>query len=478
MKKVILFCAMFLLSVSLFAAKIDLAVFASDVSISPSFPKSGDSVTVSVKIHSQGTKASKASVVKLKIKKGSKKIFAQKNSIPVIAAGESYDTVFNVGSFQEGTYTLIVKVDPANAIPETNEKNNKVTSTLVVGEDGTEGGLGKVALNIVGTTLDFSSMVFENIVGVEGRKEEISLKEKIYNFFNLFYNQEERVSCTKSGAKSVNYQLDNFMRLSTVEFFYDNCEDWIDAGANSYIKLNGYMTIELSYLSDNPFSPDFEKINQIVVKTGDGNPSSDTKTDYFIGFYENDSLSHSSKSDYTMTANIFGYDDDGMPIYMGMYLNGTIEKYLKDVNYLMTFNNLHYDISTSGNENDMTVSATIAGTTSCVYDNNPSKKIIVTYNNVNIDIQSTTSYEEITFNGQMVVETPCFTGTVSIETIEPIYRVKDEDCPESGKIKVSSESENATITFNSDGTISIDEDSDGSIDYTVPLCSDYAYYPC
>jgi len=478
MKKILFFIVVLVFSTTMFAAKIDLAISASDVSISPLQPKSGDSVTVGVKVHSQGTKASKASIVKLKITKGKTKIFAQKNSIPSIAVGESYDTVFNVGALQEGTYTLLVKVDPANAIPETNEGNNNVTSTLVVGGGGAEGELGKVSLNIVASTLDSSTSVFDSIGGVGGRKEKVSLKEKIFSFFNFYKNLEDTISCTKSGSKTINYQLDDYMRPSIIEFFYDNCEDWIDAGSNSYIKLNGYLTIEMSYLSDNPYSPDFEKINQMVVKAGDGNPSSDTKTDYYIGFYENGSLFDSSKSDYTMTVSVFGYDDNGEPADMGMYLNGTIEDYVEGANYLMTFNNLHYDISISGNENDMTISETIAGTSSCVYDNDQSKKISVTYNNVNVNFHSTTNYEEMTFNGQMVIESPCFTGTVSVETIQPIHRVESDDCPESGKIKVTSGSKSVTITFNSNGTISIDENSDGSIDYTVPNCDDSFNYPC
>ncbi|MCX7830016.1 MAG: hypothetical protein N2445_03020, partial [Acidobacteria bacterium] len=124
MKKVVLVFLMFFLTSCVFAAKIDLAITSSDVVVSPTQPKAGDAVSVTVKVHSQGTKASKASIVKLKVTKGSNKVFNQKNSIPAIAVGETYDTLFNVGALQEGTYNLLIKVDPANAIPETNEGNN------------------------------------------------------------------------------------------------------------------------------------------------------------------------------------------------------------------------------------------------------------------------------------------------------------------------------------------------------------------
>ena len=424
MKKVILSLLLFFFTFYLFAAKIDLAISSSDITISPSQPTSADSIAVTVKVHSLGTKASKASIVKLKITKGSTKVFSQKNSIPAIAVGESYDTNFNVGALQEGTYTLLIKVDPANAIPETNEGNNKVTLNLVVGGGGTQGGLGKVSLNIVASTLDFSSSVLDNLGDVGERREKESFKNNIYNLFKLAKNPEETISCTKSGTKTLNFELDTFFRPVKVEFFYDNCEDWLEGGSNSYAKLDGYMTIEITYLSDSPYSPDFEKIKQMVVKTGDGDPASDTKADY-----------------------------------------------------LMTFDNLHYDISISGNENDMTVSSTISGTSTCIYDNNPSKKISVNYNNVNITIHSTT-YKEMTINGQMSVQSPCFTGTISVETIEPIRQYEEGDCPDSGKIKITSNSESATITFNSDGSISIDKNSDGSIDYTVQNCNQILEYPC
>lgn len=477
MKKVILSLLLFFFTFYLFAAKIDLAISSSDITISPSQPTSTDSIAVTVKVHSLGTKASKASIVKLKITKGSTKVFSQKNSIPAIAVGESYDTTFNVGALQEGTYTLLIKVDPANAIPETNEGNNKVTLNLVVGGGGTQGGLGKVSLNIVASTFDFSSSMFDSIDVPVGEREVEFLKEKIYNLLNLVKNLEDTISCSKSGTTTLNYELDAFFRPSKIELFYNNCEDWLDAGTNSYAKLNGYMTIELSYLSDSPYSPDFEKIKQMTIKTGDGDPASDTKADYLIEYYDNGALTDSTKSDCTMTVNVFGYDSDGMPNSMEMYLSGTIEQHSLSASYLMTFDNLHYDISISGNENDMTVSSTISGTSTCIYDNNPSKKISVNYNNVNVTVHSTT-YDEMTINGQMDVVSPCFTGTISVETIEPIRQYEGEDCPDSGKIKITSNSKSATITFNSDGSISIDENSDGSIDYTVQNCNQSFEYPC
>lgn len=482
MKRVFLLCVLFFLSVGVFAAKIDLAVSSSDVTISPSQPKAGDAVSVSVKIHNEGTKASKASIVKLKITKGTTKIFNQKNSIPAIAAGESYDTLFSVGALQEATYTLLIKVDPANAIPETNEGNNKVTLSLVVSGSGSGGGTGKVAANIVANTL-FSSFEAVDMLGkgIGGRTEKGSFWVQIGNLLKFMKNPEDTWNCSKSGSMEIDYQLDStYLRIGQMQFNYNNCEEWVEQSTNTYTRLNGVMTIDLAYLSDNPLSPDFNTVSQITIKTGDGNPSNDTLPDYSVSYYENGSLYDTISSDYTLTVNIFGYSDDGMPTDMGIYINGSmaLASSSNSINYIMTFDNLHYDTSISGTENDMTVSIIIAGTSSCVYDNNQSKKITVTYNNVNISSHSTTTYEEETIDGLMDVQSPCFSGSISIETLQPIVSADDADCPNGGKLKVTAGGKSATVTFNSDGSISIDENSDGSVDYTLQNCNDTFGYPC
>ena len=479
MKKIVLFSVMFLLSVSVFAAKIDLAISSSDVTVSPPQPKAGDSVTVTVKVHSQGTKASKASVVKLKITKGTNKVFSQKNSIPAIAVGESYDTVFNVGALQEGTYTLLVKVDPANAIPETNEGNNTVTLTLVVSQGGSSGGASQVAANIIATTFNTSFGAVDNI-SQGGGSQYFALYKQISRYLNIAKNPEDTINCSKSGYFEMNYSLDSMGRLSTTEFNYHDCEDWIDQSQNTYSKLNGVMTMNISYLSDSILSPDFNTISQILIKTGDGDPNSDTKPDYSFYYYQNGNLYDSMTSDYTMTVSIFEWAPDGSPTGMGVYINGamTYINTAQGVNYAMTFNNLHYDMGISGTDNDMTIEIVIAGTSSCIYDNNQSKKITVTYNNVNITAHQYQSYEEFSINGSMDVQSPCYTGSVSIQTLNPIVQQDDANCPNSGKIKVTAGNKTATVTFNSDGSVSVDENSDGSVDYTYPNCEVLSKYPC
>ncbi len=474
MKKVFLLCLVFLVTGCVYAAKIDLAVSSSDVTISPAQPQAGDTVSVTVKIHNLGTKNSKASVVKLKITKGTDKIFKQKNSIPAIAVQEDYETTFNVGVLQEGTYNLLVKVDPANAIPETNEGNNKVTLNLNVG-GGSAGGPGKVATSIVAFTMNSSSEVFDSI-GKVGNGN-VKLAEKIFNLIRLAKNPEETINCSKSGTMTITSYLDDLMRPIKMELVYSNCEEWNDQSTNSYERINGQMTLDLTYLSDDIYSPDFHTVSNIVVKTGDGNPSSDTLPDYSIDFFENGTFHDSMTSDYTLTINIFNYDDQGMPTGMAMTLTGTIILTESQNNCTMTFNNLHYDVGISGTQEDMTVSMTIAGTTSFIFESDQSKAVTVTYNNVNYSTHSYGNVIEDSINGLMDVQSPCYNGSISIETIEPIIDEEGADCPVDGVLKVTAGGNTATVTFNSNGTISIDENSDGSVDYSFP-CHEAFHYPC
>jgi len=88
-----------------------------------------------------------------------------------------------------------------------------------------------------------------------------------------------------------NYDLDSTqLRIAKLEFNYNNCQEWDDESQNSYTSVNGAMTIELSYLSDNVTSPDFQKIGEMIIKCGDGNPASDSKPDYSVSYYQNGQL--------------------------------------------------------------------------------------------------------------------------------------------------------------------------------------------
>lgn len=480
MKRVFLLCVLFLLSVGVFAAKIDLAVSSSDVTISPSQPKAGDAVSVSVKIHNEGTKASKASIVKLKITKGTTKIFNQKNSIPAIAAGESYDTLFSVGALQEATYTLLIKVDPANAIPETNEGNNKLTITLVVSGGGASATVGTAGATILYSTQNSFNSFFDTFsqglgAGGGGKNEKGILNLIEFIKSAPYLNPEVTVPCSKGGYVDINYTLDSYMRPNIFSMTYNNCEQWIDQASNSYIVSNGFMGMTLTYASDNILDPAFYQISAMSLKAGDGNPSSDTSPDYTCSIYEHNNKISTVSSDYTMNVSIFGYNGD-MPSDLGIYINGTqtLQDFVANATVTNSFSNFHFDVAVSGTETDMTTTGVAAGTISCqsTLPDNCNQSFTITYNNLNFTDHTTTVQSETTINGQVAYSSKSFSGTFSIETLETIITPAGSACPTSGKIKVTGPNENATIIYNADGTVSIDEGSNGTIDHTYPLCNE------
>ncbi len=75
-------------------------------------------------------------------------------------------------------------------------------------------------------------------------------------------------------------------------------------------------------------------------------------------------------------------------------------------------------------------------------------------------------------NGQVTYASTDLTGTFSITTIEPVVTPTGSDCPISGRLSVSGSLGSATIIYNSNGTVSIDEGSNGSIDATYDYCND------
>ncbi len=80
---------------------------------------------------------------------------------------------------------------------------------------------------------------------------------------------------------------------------------------------------------------------------------------------------------------------------------------------------------------------------------------------------------EVEVNGTMTVAASCFNGTLTIATTTPI-QVPDTDeeaCPIAGVVTLTG-SMTGTVTYNSNGSVSIDEGSNGSVDQTLASCND------
>jgi hypothetical protein len=474
MKKIMLITAFVLVfSLSAFAGKIDLAVSSSDVAVSPEQPSAGAAITVTVTVHNTGVKASKANYVQLKITKGTAKAYKVKNSIPAIPAGGSVESLFNVGTLAAGTYSLAVKADPANAVAEVSESNNKVTVGMTVTGGGTTGSVGQAAAAAYsGTEFVFDSMFSTFETGLGGgavNSETLSnVGEIIRNIAG--HKPETTLPCSKSGSFTMNYSLDSWGRPSKIEFTYNNCQNWVNQAEGTYYEGTGTLTMDLTYLNDS--YTDYQ-ISRILMKAGDGDPSSDTMPDYTTKYYSASGQTATYASDFTMDISIFGYNGD-MPSDMGIYLTGVSvwTDFATNTTLTSSMNNLHIDVTITGTENDMTTTGVMAGTISFTNSQHACKNFTATYDNFNFTDHSTSAQSESTVNGQVTYSSGGLSGTFSITTLAPIVTPAGSDCPVSGKLSVTGSLGSATITYNSNGTISIDEGSNGSIDATIDYCND------
>ncbi|MCX7829703.1 MAG: hypothetical protein N2445_01385, partial [Acidobacteria bacterium] len=361
-----------------------------------------------------------------------------------------------------------------------NEGNNLVNLTLTVSGGSSGATTGTAGATIVYTTQNSFNSFFDTFsqgfgVGGGGRKE--SEFGNLINFIKMapYFNPEVVINCNKGGYVDVNYTLDNYMRPIVFSMTYNNCELWMNSAINSYSISNGFMGMTLTYASDNILDPNFYKISALTMKTGDGNPTSDTSPDYTCAIYSYGNKINSVASDYTMNVNIFGYNGD-MPSDMGIYINGTqtLQDFVANGTVTTSFSNFHLDVSVTGTEADMTTIGVAAGTISSqtTLPGNCNQSYSITYNNLNFTDHTTTVQSESTVNGQVSYTSKTLSGTFSIETLETIITPAGNPCPTSGKIKITGPQGSATIIYNANGTVSIDEGSNGTIDQTYPLCND------
>lgn len=474
MKRLLLFIAISVVfSSCAFAAKIDLAVSASDIVLSPASPGADTPFTVTVTVHNNGVKASKANYLQLKIMKGTTKAFKMKNAIPAIEPGGFCETVFNVGALAQGSYTMTVKADPGGTVTEVSESNNKVVQNLTISGGGSSGGVGAAAAAAYsGTEYVFNSMFgsFETGLG-GGGMEAGSLNKAAAIIRSLTGNKpESTLPCSKSGTFTMNYFLDGYGRPIKVEFTYNNCQNWVDQAGGIYYEGNGAMSMDLTYLNDS--FTDYE-LSGILLKAGDGDPSSDSAPDYTTTYYGPSGMMEANSADYTMNISIFGYNGD-TPSDMGIYMTGVTvwTDYTTDTTLTSSMTNLHIDTTMTGTEDNMTTTGVIAGTISFTNSRHACKNFTATYDNFNFTEHSTSVQSESTVNGQVAYSSNALAGTFSITTVEPVVTPAGSECPVSGRLSVSGSLGSATIIYNSNGTVSIDEGSNGSVDATYDYCND------
>jgi len=77
------------------------------------------------------------------------------------------------------------------------------------------------------------------------------------------------------------------------------------------------------------------------------------------------------------------------------------------------------------------------------------------------------------------IDTPCFGGTVGLST-DPVLSVpSNQDCPNAGTITITLPTQGqGTVKFESDQTVDVDSDGNGTTDLTAPNCLDASLLMC
>ncbi len=98
----------------------------------------------------------------------------------------------------------------------------------------------------------------------------------------------------------------------------------------------------------------------------------------------------------------------------------------------------------------------------------------VTFNQLVMHFDSSGSATTVTLNGGM--QSSCLAGTVTLTTDTPLSVPDGLDCPTAGRVTAASPSAQATITFQSDGSVLIESSAAG--DLTAPNCLDPRLLMC
>lgn len=474
--------ALMISAVAAYGKGVDLAVSPSDIVISPQPPTDAAPLTLTVTVHNNGTKASKANQVSAKLLLSGKKLWSQKLPLSAVPPGGTLDVVFSLGTRPQGTYSLTAKADPANTISESNESNNKATAPLTVVAAG-NADVGQAAAAAYWATYGVVSPVLS--------------AQKIISRPSA--HAEDVEACTKSGAVDATYAVDNLLRplsvtLNSPATGYTDCEDWIDEYTTDpptglYLKTSGHMSADVTgYLSNNPLDPGFFLPASLILKLGDGNPGSDSLPDWTYSDMEDylDSGSVQTREDkresWDMTANVTvsGYSTLGYPTQMTLSANGTGEFYDPQTGRtsVMTLTNLVIQAAYSGTPNDLTITLTIDGGTATSFPDDPSLDYSITYHNLSMVMQETPQQITVSIDGSMDIAGACVSGTFTFATPEPVVYNVSNVCPNAGRVVVTSPLGNATLIFNADGSISVDNGSDGTVDATYPSCLVMPQSPC
>jgi hypothetical protein len=112
----------------------DLTISASDITISPQSPKTGETLTITATVRNTGTKDANNVLVQFSIYNtainSSLIIDSQTVALVPMGGGSTVSLSWDTTGLQGGSYNIISETDPSNNIPELNEENNQASVPL------------------------------------------------------------------------------------------------------------------------------------------------------------------------------------------------------------------------------------------------------------------------------------------------------------------------------------------------------------
>lgn len=118
--------------------KADLQIAAGDITISPAVPNEGDVLTITVNVHNRGIATGNAKVALYSGNPATGGRLVKTATIPqLIPLGGTVQTSFALDTIGlSGTVSLFVKLDPDNAIDESDEGNNQASGAVAIDPAG------------------------------------------------------------------------------------------------------------------------------------------------------------------------------------------------------------------------------------------------------------------------------------------------------------------------------------------------------
>jgi hypothetical protein len=179
-------------------------------------------------------------------------------------------------------------------------------------------------------------------------------------------------------------------------------------------------------------------------------------------------------------------DSESVPTTTSIAMSGSISNKENDEDgtavedFESSFNNLAITVVSSDLDSvtcePAVIDVTMSGSSSSTDSLDSSNSIAMSVDSetpLSIHWEDMGTFAEVDVSGTVTIDSSCFDGTLTIATTTPIQVPDSEDdaCPVAGVVKVTG-SMTGTVTYNSNGSVSVDEGSNGTVDRTLESCDE------